>query len=65
MAAGSPPPVSAEEPNVSNMGIVHGHAYSILRLVQIRDMHGSHKLLQLRNPWGKPRGDIEWRGAWR
>ncbi len=79
LAAGSPPlPPSAADAGggggrrggghaqnaVTEMGIVRGHAYAILRLVQIRDMHGSHKLLQLRNPWGRPRGNIEWRGPW-
>ena len=41
-------------------GIVQGHAYSILRVVEERDINGTHQLLQLRDPWGK----TEWSGAW-
>jgi len=40
------------------MGIVQGHAYSVLRLEQI----DSFRLLQLRNPHGS-RG-VEWKGDW-
>ena len=35
-------------------GIVHGHAYSLLKIV---DKHGE-RLLRLRNPWGS----FEWKG---
>ena len=63
LSAGSPPQYPGEA-SVSPMGIVHGHAYAILRLVKVRDIHGEHKLVQLRNPWGRPRGDVEWRGDW-
>jgi len=37
-------------------GIIAGHAYSILQVVEIYNF----KLLQLRNPWGK----FEWNGDW-
>ena len=40
----------------SPMGIVQGHAFSILRLV---DADGN-KLMQIRNPWGRG----EWTGDW-
>ena len=40
----------------SPLGIVQGHAFSILRLV---DADG-HKLMQIRNPWGRG----EWTGDW-
>lgn len=35
-------------------GIVHGHAYSLLRIVE----HRGVQLVQLRNPWG----NFEWTG---
>ncbi|KAJ2971004.1 hypothetical protein NUW58_g9536 [Xylaria curta] len=37
-------------------GIIEGHAYSIIKAVEA----GGHRLVMLRNPWGK----IEWRGKW-
>jgi hypothetical protein len=37
-------------------GIVPGHAYSIIKVRKI----GKHRLLCLRNPWGK----FEWKGDW-
>jgi hypothetical protein len=43
--------------NTSAMGIVQGHAYSIL---DVLDLDGA-KLIQLRNPWGN---EVEWRGQW-
>eukprot|EP00051_Salpingoeca_urceolata_P026064 m.475737 g.475737 ORF g.475737 m.475737 type:complete len:816 (+) comp20398_c0_seq15:196-2643(+) len=39
------------------IGLISGHAYSIIRARQTS--HG-HRLLQLRNPWGK----FEWSGDW-
>jgi len=54
MAAGSP---SGSDRDVSPLGIVQGHAYSILDVFEV---DGS-KLLQLRNPWGD---ETEWKGAW-
>eukprot|EP00512_Aurantiochytrium_limacinum_P001876 CAMPEP_0171484960 /NCGR_PEP_ID=MMETSP0958-20121227/289_1 /TAXON_ID=87120 /ORGANISM="Aurantiochytrium limacinum, Strain ATCCMYA-1381" /LENGTH=2315 /DNA_ID=CAMNT_0012017715 /DNA_START=1111 /DNA_END=8054 /DNA_ORIENTATION=- len=41
-------------------GIVHGHAYSIVRVVDESDYNGHHRLLQLRDPWGISR----WNGPW-
>lgn len=38
------------------LGIVQGHAYSILDACSI----DGFKLIQLRNPWGSS----EWKGAW-
>ena len=40
LSAGSPPLLPGEA-SVSPMGIVHGHAYAILRLVKVRDIHGA------------------------
>lgn len=50
----SPPKGGISNP-VNAQGIVLGHAYSILRAVDV----GGIKLLQLRNPWG----NTEWKGA--
>ena len=41
----------------SSAGIVQGHAYSILELLEADGV----KLLKLRNPWGS---GVEWKGAW-
>jgi hypothetical protein len=38
-------------------GLVSGHAYSI---IQVKETEDGHKLLNIRNPWGK----FEWNGAW-
>lgn len=54
MGAGSP---SGSDTDVSPLGIVQGHAYSILDTAEIDGV----KLIQLRNPWGD---ETEWRGAW-
>ena len=45
MGCGSP---SGSDSDVSSLGIVQGHAYSILDVAMI----DGHKLMQLRNPWG-------------
>ena len=57
LGAGSPPGLDTE---VSREGIVQGHAYAILRCVEVKDHRGRHQLLKLRNPWGHG----EWNGAW-
>ena len=54
MGAGSP---AGSDTDVSALGIVQGHAYSILDVATI----DGNNLIQLRNPWG---GDTEWKGAW-
>ena len=54
MGAGSP---SGSDKDVSNLGIVQGHAYSILDVLEVEGT----KLVQLRNPWGEA---TEWLGAW-
>jgi hypothetical protein len=46
MGAGTPAG-SDDVKNASAMGIVQGHAYAILDVVEIDE----HRLLQLRNPW--------------
>jgi Calpain family cysteine protease len=54
MGAGSP---AGSDSDVSNMGIVQGHAYSLLDVCEVE----GNKLIQLRNPWGEA---TEWKGAW-
>lgn len=51
MGAGS---TSGSNAEVTEFGIVKGHAYSILDVVMVDDV----KLVKLRNPWG----DAEWTG---
>jgi len=53
LGAGSP---AGTDTDVSAEGIVQGHAYSCLRVAE----EEGHRLLQLRNPWGR----TEWRGDW-
>ena len=48
--------MSGRDTDVSMEGVVQGHAYSIL---QVREVD-SHRLLCMRNPWGK----TEWKGPW-
>ncbi|OLP88566.1 Calpain-type cysteine protease ADL1 [Symbiodinium microadriaticum] len=47
---------SGKDTDISDMGIVKGHAYSILRVEEVE----GNRLLQLRNPWGS----TEWKGKW-
>ena len=54
LGAGSP---SGSDTDISPLGIVQGHAYSILDVCEIEGT----KLIQLRNPWGD---ETEWKGAW-
>merc|ERR1712167_136695 len=57
MGAGSPAGVDTD---ISEYGIVQGHAYAILRIEEETDRHGTHKLVCLRNPWGR----TEWSGPY-
>jgi hypothetical protein len=52
MGAGSN---QGKDSDTSAMGIVQGHAYSVLDVFELDGV----KLLQLRNPWGD---EVEWRG---
>jgi len=38
------------------MGLVYGHAYAVLAANEVE----GHKLVQVRNPWGR----TEWTGDW-
>lgn len=47
------------------MGILKGHAYSIIDVFELSapessNYHKSHRLLRIRNPWGNK----EWNGKW-
>jgi len=44
------------EVKMEDVGLVCGHAYSILKVKEVTGM----KFVQLRNPWGS----FEWKGAW-
>jgi hypothetical protein len=57
MGAGSP---AGSDTDISDLGIVQGHAYSILNIVEESDQNGNHQLIELRNPWGSG----EWTGKW-
>jgi len=54
MGAGTPAGADTEANAV--FGLIQGHAYALLRLVEI----DGHRLVQLRNPWGRK----EWTGDW-
>lgn len=54
LGAGS---TSGSDTESTQLGIVKGHAYSILDVMEI----DGHQLIQLRNPWGN---DAEWKGEW-
>lgn len=42
------------------MGIVSGHAYTLLGVYNIKYSMGTEKVVKLRNPWGEQ----EWKGKW-
>ena len=48
---------SGEKPEKDGIGLVAGHAYTLLSARQTKK---GHKLCQLRNPWG----GFEWQGDW-
>lgn len=41
-------------------GIMTGHAYGIIDLLEITSDQKKHRLLIVRNPWG----ETEWNGKW-
>ena len=49
-----------ENEQVDEYGVVAGHAYSLLEIIEFRDMGEDVRLLRLRNPWGQG----EWTGDW-
>lgn len=54
---GSPPAHAGGEPVKPN-GLVMGHAYSVIQVIQCST---GHRMVQCRNPWGT---DKEWKGRW-
>ncbi len=52
--------VDTEELNMESLGLIPGHAYSIIKVEEINTKDGKEKLVNLRNPWGHG----EWNGDW-
>lgn len=46
--------------NVNELGIVSGHAYSLISTHEVRVGNKNWRLCKLRNPWGRG----EWTGDW-
>ena len=49
-----------ENLNIEQMGLVPGHAYTIVKVLEVVTNSGKQKLINLRNPWGHG----EWSGDW-
>ena len=49
-----------ENLNIEEMGLVPGHAYTIIKVLEVTTNSGKEKLINLRNPWGHG----EWSGDW-
>ena len=46
--------------DMQDVGLVPGHAYTILGVKEVNTLEGKQKLVNLRNPWGNG----EWSGDW-
>ena len=46
--------------SMEEVGLVPGHAYTVLEVKEVMTSNGKQKLVHLRNPWGNG----EWSGAW-
>ena len=46
--------------SMQEVGLVPGHAYTVLGVKEVNTQKGKQKLVNLRNPWGNG----EWSGAW-
>ena len=44
----------------SDMGIISGHAYSVIAAEEFLLLGRKVRVLKMRNPWGK----TEWKGDW-
>jgi len=49
--------IATQSSDESDSGLVHGHAYSVLKIVEVQGF----RLVACRNPWGS---DAEWNGPW-
>ena len=50
-----------EADNGAALGLVNGHAYSLINAREVTDVHGNRaQIVQVRNPWGA----FEWKGDW-
>ena len=45
---------------MSETGIVQGHAYTLLKAVNLKFQGDKVRLLQLRNPWGRKQSRGDW-----
>ena len=51
---------AGENEHVDENGVVAGHAYSLLEIIEFDHQGEEVRLLRLRNPWGQG----EWEGDW-
>lgn len=51
---------SDKNDTASELGIVYGHAYSLLAGYEVQSQGKTVKLVKIRNPWG----GTEWKGKW-
>ena len=56
--------VSSSQPgsdtNKSVSGVVQGHAYTFLNATHLNFQGHQHRIVQLRNPWGKGESKGQW-----
>ena len=61
MACGASWDTEEEQDRLYKLGVIQGHAYSLLKAAEVEDSAGEKvKIVQIRNPWGK----FEWKGDW-
>ena len=51
--------------NDEDTGLIQGHAYAIIDVMELKNddcknYHKSHRLIRIRNPWGKGEWQLEW-----
>lgn len=57
MVASSQP---GSDTNKSTSGVVQGHAYTFLNATFLNAGGNQHRIVQLRNPWGKGESTGQW-----